>query len=116
MAINEPIKEVTLRLKKEITSKNTKLKRNVVQNPSTGFWEAQFPIEIDIEAITYELDASDNKIDIYDRQELGNVSLEPLEIYNLWTTPITLEGGTSTTLGDLLALKIDEIIAGRLNV
>lgn len=116
MAINEPIQEVTLRLKKETTSKNTKLKRIVIQNQETGFYSAVFPIEIDAESITYILDAEDNKIDIYEHQELGNMSLEPTEIYGLWTTAITLADGTPTTLGDLLAAKIDEIILARITV
>lgn len=114
MAINEPIKEISLRLKKEITSKNTKLKRIVSKNEATGYYEPQYPIEIDIEAITYELDANDNKIDIYEYQELGNVSLSGEEILSLWMEPITLADGTATVLGEVLATKIDQIIQAKI--
>lgn len=113
MAIVDPIQEVTLRLKKETTSRETRLRRFVQRNAETGFIEAQFPIEIDVEAITYELDALDNKTDIYDTQNLGSIFLEPGEIFALWTTQVTLADTTVTTLGDLLSARIDEIIAAR---
>lgn len=114
MAINDPIQTVTLRLKREVTSRNTKLMRTIVQDASTGYYTAQYPIEIDIEAVTYELDANDNKIDIYDHQFLGNVSLTAEEIGALWLTPVTLQDGTATVLGELLAAKIDQLIAVKL--
>lgn len=114
MSINEPIQEVTLRLKREVTSRNTKLMRTVSQDQETGFYTAQYPIEIDIEAITYELDAQDNKTGIYDHQFLGNVSLTAEEIGALWATQLTLDDGTVTVLGLLLADRIDQIIAAKL--
>lgn len=115
MSLDEPIKEVTLRLKKETTARETKLKRFVEKNPETGFIEAKYPIEIDMESITYELDANDNKVDIYEIQLHGNISLEPAEIMSLWTEPIILSNGTTAMLGNVIADKIDAIIANRLN-
>ena len=116
MAINGPVEEIALRLKKETTSKETKLKRIVVQDSETGFYKALFPVEIDIESITYVLDADNNKIGVYEQQPLGNESLTEAEIISLWSEPIALVDSTTTTIGEWISNKIDSIIAAKLGL
>lgn len=111
MALNDPIKEITLRLKRETTSKVTKLMRMVERDPETGQLVVRFPIDIEAEAITYELDASDVKTDIYEIEQLGRFSLSDAEVMNLWTELVTLSDGSTKMLGNVLADKIDEILA-----
>lgn len=113
MAVNKPIQQVTLRLKEEIASVETRLIRFVQRNPDTGFIEPKYPIKIFMESITYVLDENDNKIDIYDQQSLGDINLSPDEIMSLWLTPVTI-GGVENVLGNVIADKIDAIIANRL--
>lgn len=110
MSIDKPIVETTLRLKEEIASKNTMLMREIQRNPSTGFLEATFPIQIFAESITYELDAAGNKIDIYDRKPGRAINLTEEEIMGIWATAVTLDDGTKTYLGQLISDKLDALI------
>ena len=115
MAITKPTQTLTLSIKEEITSRDTHLMRIVQKNEQTGFYESQFPIRIFAESITYELDAEGNRIDIYDRRDLGSFDLTAEDIGALWMEPITLQDGTVTVLGELLATKLDQVIGQRVN-
>ena len=112
----QPIREVTVRLSEEITSRDTRLMRLMTRNAQTGFLEPQYPIQITAESNTYELDANDNKLDLYDHRELGTISLTAPEIYALWTELVTLKDGTTHMLGNVLADKIDAILDARYNI
>jgi hypothetical protein len=114
MAIEKQIETKNLRIKEEITSVETRLGRTIYKNPKTGFYEALYPIEILMESITYELDENNNKIDIYDRKSLGNTLLTAEEIMFLWYQNVTLDDGSKHVLGNLIADKIDAIIAAKL--
>lgn len=111
--VPKPAETVTLTLETELTARTTFLRRVVAQDPGTGFWIAHYPIEVDSEEITYRVDDQGNKLDIYDCKLMGNFTLEPSEVAALWGEVVTLQEGSQLTLGELIAGKIDAILAAR---
>lgn len=110
MAIEKPVREITVILKEELASKETRLSRMVYKNPETGFMTTTFPVTIWAESITYELDPAGNKLDIYDRTDMGTLTLTDEEIMMLWAEQVTLSDGSTVYLGNLLADKIDAVL------
>jgi hypothetical protein len=111
--IPKPNETVTHNLQTELTARTTFLRRVVSKDPATGFYSAEYPIEIDSEEIAYEVDAAGNRIDIYNRKLKGNFTLDPSEVMALWGEVVTLQDGTHVALGELVAGKIDAILAAR---
>jgi hypothetical protein len=114
MAITRPVREVSLKLLTEYTSRNTILGRFVQRNPDTGFIESKYPVTVHAEQTTYEIDQDGNKLDIYEQFEIGQFELTAPEIMTLWTTPVTTQEGDTVMLGNLIADKIDAIIDARI--
>lgn len=114
MAIRpKPTETITIALETELTARTTFLRRIVQQDPDTGFYGAVYPIEVDSEEITYQVDADGNRVDIYDRRLMGNFTLDPAEVYALWAEVVTLQDGSQVALGELIAGKIDAILEAR---
>jgi hypothetical protein len=111
MAVTRPVQQLSLQLKEEITSRRTSLMRMVHKDPVTGFFQAEFPVQIQPESITYEVDVDGNKTDIYEQKDLEVINLTFEEASALWTKVIRKEDGSEVQLGAFLSDEIDAILA-----
>lgn len=116
MSIDKPIFEVTVKLKEELAARQTLLSRIVTKNETTGYYEPEYPVEIEAERTTYEVDENNNRLAIYDKVNLGRVVLSQEQTMSLWAEEVTLQDGTKLFLGELLANKIDSVIDNHFNV
>jgi len=116
MAIEKPIQEITFKLKEEIASKETKMFRIIQLDKDTNTILSSYPISIWAESITYEVDDDGNKVDIYDREDMGVVTLSTEDVQGLWAEEVTLSDGTKAYLGNVIADKIDSILRVKLGI
>lgn len=73
-----------------------------------------YPVKIQPVKTTYILDDLGNKTSILQVENLPSIELNQEQVLTLYTKNITVNG-TDTTLGELIANKIDNIIQAHLN-
>lgn len=110
MAVVKPPVDVQMRTVEETTSCDTHLRR-LVYKDEAGVIRVGYPVDIDVESITYKIDNDGSKLDILSVAKRGTINLTAPQIMALWGTQIQIiPSGVITTIGAFLADRIDAAI------
>lgn len=112
MGIEKQTQVLQYSLKEEIASRSMVITRTVTSNPiNVTFSAIIYP-----HSTTYELDADNKKVDIYEEKDLGPIFLSPDQVMSLFTIPVTLKDGTQSYIGEVIANFADQIIANHVGM
>ena len=109
MAIQQPVQPITYNLQNEVASKVIRLTRDV--SDQGGSVLDTFGCIIQPKSITYEVDANNNKIGIYDSFDYPNITVSENQLMSLFGIKVTLADGTVSYIGEVLSNFADQIIA-----
>jgi len=116
MAIPVKREMKTYSLLDEVASTDIMIKRSVSKSSEAPEVVTNFEINIRYDTVVYELDAEDKRVDIYEIKDPGAITLKPMEIYGLFSEPVTLQDGTVIGLGDLIAKRTDSLLKAHLGL
>lgn len=109
MALQSDFFQVTKKLITETASTNISLGR-VIETTPEGTLQVAYPVNIFYNDVVYETDEQGNKLSVYEKKNEGAYQLSQLQAYQLFTTQVTLQDGTATYLGELIANLTDDIL------
>lgn len=111
MAITEKQEQVSTLV--EVASRCIEMNRII--SIQDGEEKKEFPITIRPMRTTFILDADNKKTAILKQEPLNVFSLNNEQVMEMFTTPVTLQDGTQTVLGELLSVLTDQLIQQELS-
>lgn len=111
MSVAQVVETKTITTIKETAATNIMIRRTLPKDPVTGKISVKFGVSIEYATTFFQGNDINDRDEILKTVDQNTITLTDAQVYQLFGTSLTLDNGSKTVLGNLLADLTDNIIA-----